>query len=171
MQSIIEIIGSTIIGGMLLLLILTSKINVGRASNAQAANSKIQSNLTTVAQMIEFDTKNIGYRVTTGNPISQADSNRITFNKFNDVTSLVDSTTYYFNTLQNKLYRNSVAVNLGVSNFLVRYYDINGAVTNSVSAIKSFKIAVMVQDTFKYEAADTNRIRAYWEKTFKPQNL
>jgi hypothetical protein len=172
MQSIIEIIGSTIIGGMLLLLILTSKTNVNKASNSQVINSNIQSNLTAITEILEADVKNLGYRITDSSSVSVADSHKITFKIFNDISHNADSISYYFDPAVSILYRkfNNIAnsINLGVSGFMVRYYDINGSITASTFAIKSFKIAITVQDTFHY---DGDPVIAYWEKTFKPQNL
>jgi len=173
MQSIIEIIGSTIIGGMILLLILTSKSNVSKSSTSQVINSNIQSNLTTVTEMMEGDLKNLGYRITDSTSITAADSNRITFKIVNDSTHTTDSISYYYTTSSTSLFRKinnntPTQINLGITNFNVWYYDKNGAITSSKQLIKSFKVAITVQDTFKY---DGDPVSAYWVRTFKPQNL
>ena len=172
MQSLIEIIGSTIIGGMLLLLILTSKTSVSQASNSQLINSNIQSNLTALTEIIEADVKNLGYRISDGTSITVASPSKITFKIYRDSTH-TDSISYYFTSkLYRKLSYNNVLeqINLGVSSFHVWYYKINGDTTNVTTSgtIQSFKIAITVQDTFRY---DGNPIKAHWEKTFKPQNL
>lgn len=173
MQTILEIIGSTIIGGMLLLLIMTSKTNVSKSSNSQLINSNIQSNLTAVTEILEADIKNLGYRITDSTDITTADSNRITFKMLNDATHTTDSISYYYIASDTSLYRkvnNNTPgkITLGITNFNVWYYDKNGAITTSKPIIKSFKIAIIVQDTFKY---DGDPVSAYWVKTFKPQNL
>jgi hypothetical protein len=168
MQTLIEIVGSTIIGGMLLLLILTSKSNVGKASNSQVMNSKIQSNITTITEIIEADIKNLGYRIPGGTSISIADSTNFLFKIYNDTLSSTDSISYSFSIIRHKLFRNSISISSNISDFKLRYYDSTGNITASASLIKSFKIALTVQDTFKY---DGNSVVAYWEKTFKPQNL
>ena len=178
MQTLLEIIGSTIIGGMLLLLMLTSKTNVGKSSNAQLINSNVQSNLTSITEVIEADIKNLGYHKLSDTTaivpnILTADSNKITYYCYNDATSNKDSISYYYNTADSTLNRKINAgtplkINLGVKGFNIKYYDINGAITSTKSSIKSFKIAITVLDTFKY---DGDPVGAYWEKTFKPQNL
>lgn len=168
MQTIIEIVGSTIIGGMLLLLILTSKTNVGKASNSQVMNSKIQSNITTITDIIETDIKKLGYRIPGGTSITKADSFNLTFKFYDDIHSLTDSVSYSFNNTTKKLFRNTESMNLNTSNFKLCYYDSTGNIPASAALIKSFKIALTVQDTFKY---DGNAVVAYWEKIFKPQNL
>ena len=173
MQTLLEIIGSTIIGGMLLLLLLTSKTNVSKSSNSQLINSKMQSNLTTVTQIMETDLKNLGYRITDSTSITAADSNRITFKIVNDSTHTTDSISYYYTTGSASLFRklnNStpIQITVGITNFNLWYFDKNGAITSSKQLIKSFKIAITVQDTFKY---DGDPVAAYWVKTFKPQNL
>jgi hypothetical protein len=177
MQALLEIIGSTIIGGMLLLLILTSKTNVNRSANAQTINSNVQGNLTSITEIIEYDLKNLGYRqlndTTAGvQKILTADSNKITFNVYNDATSNRDSISYYYNTadstLNRKLNGTNYKINLGVKGFNIKYYTLLGALTTVKDSIKSFKVAITVLDTFKY---DGDPVGAYWEKTFKPQNL
>jgi hypothetical protein len=168
MQTILELVGSTIIGGMLLMLMLTSKANVSKSSNSQVANSRIQSNITTISDIIETDIKKLGYRIPSGTAITRFDSTNFSFKFYNDTLSLTDSIYYSFNTSTNKLFRNSQAMNLGTSNFKFYYFDSTGNKPVTASLIRSFKIAVTVQDTFKY---DGNSVIAYWEKTFKPQNL
>jgi hypothetical protein len=172
MQSIIEIIGSTIIGGMLLLLIITSRTNVNKASNSQVINSTIQSNLTAITEIIDADVKNLGYRINSGQSISTAYSNKITFKIYNDITLNQDSISYLFNPSSKKLFRifndSTSQINLGLSNFSICYFDSVGNKATLTSLIKSFKVAITVQDTFQY---DGDPITAYWEKTFKPQNL
>src|ERR1035437_3162435 len=150
MQSIIEIIGSTIIGGMLLLLIITSKTNVSKASNSQVINSKIQSNLTTISNIIETDIKKLGYRIPDGTSITKADSTNLSFKFYNDSLSITDSISYSFNNTTKKLFRNTKSMNLNTSNFKLCYFDSTGNPASG-SAIKSFKIALTVQDTFKYD--------------------
>jgi hypothetical protein len=173
MQTLLEIIGSTIIGGMLLLLILTAKTNVSRSSDSQVVNANIQSNLTAITEIIEADLKNLGYRITDSTFFSSADSNKISFKFFNDSTNTVDSIAYYYLADEGNLYRKynnnpPGKIRLGTTAFKVWYYDKFGNITYSMPAIKSFKIAISLQDTFKY---DGDPVVAYWEKTFKPQNL
>jgi hypothetical protein len=170
MQSLIEIIGSTIIGGMLLLLILTSKINVTKASNSQLMNSNLQSNLTTIADVIESDVKNIGYRIPSGGSILTASQNKFTFKFDTTGTPTIITYNYQGNKLQRIFNGTPGNINLGVSSFKVWYYKFNGDTTSDTTygVIKSFKIAVTVQDTFRY---DGDSLISRWEKTFKPQNL
>lgn len=173
MQTILEIVGSTVIGGMLLLLIFSCSSNVSSSSNSQLMNSLIQSDLTTITEILEADIKNMGYRIPNNNAISVADSNRITFKFANDITSTIDSISYYFVRSENCLYRkfkNNAPgkILLAISNFNINFYDINGSITSSKTDIKTFKVSIAVQDTFKY---DGDPVYASWVKTFKPQNL
>jgi hypothetical protein len=153
--TLFDIAGSMIIGGILLMIVW----RLGDASTEKTYNNSgeltIQQNLLTLAQMIEFDFRKIGYCDTwdpiidprTGKPFNSsqaiyyADENSISF--YTDLYPYdgnLDSVRYYLGPLSECsatpnprdriLYRVEnndapVASNLGVTNFQMVYFDVN----------------------------------------------
>lgn len=149
-QTILDLIGSTMVFGSLLLIAL--RLNAGTMENLQSYREDliVQENLVEITKLLEYDFRKIGYcqnfTVIT-NPsqaIRIADSNRIRF--WTDFPTsgsptgdgVLDSLTYYVgnvselsvtpNPNDKLLYRvenNStpVGVNVGVTTFSLQYYD------------------------------------------------
>lgn len=79
MSVMLDIFGSVFIAGMLLLLILKLNLFASTASYSSDTELKLQQNAKTLAEIINYDLRKIGYRVT-GTAITHADSNKIIFN-------------------------------------------------------------------------------------------
>lgn len=78
MSVLLDIFGSTFIGGMILLLII--KLNLYSASVSYNSDNelKLQQNAKTIAEILNYDLRKIGYNHT-GTAILVADSTRIKF--------------------------------------------------------------------------------------------
>ena len=167
-STLIDIIGSTIIGGLLLLILL--RMNSTAIQNNYKFNGEriVQQNLVDVVRLIEYDFRKIGYcNGYTNLPkqsmaIIHADSTSITFltdipttgNPYGD--GVVDTLKYYLgsasqltstpNPNDRILYRvvnhNPVAgSNLGVTQFKLTYYDSDGDKMVNFPASPPFGIA------------------------------
>jgi len=151
-QVIIDIIGSFIIFGWLMLMSL--RMNVANSENMQTYRGEllVQQNLVEVTKLLEYDFRKIGFCLEPNRlpdptkSILLADSNRITFLTDVDLTGAgpdgnLDSISYYLgptselaettNPRDRLLYRvvNSQAArgsNLGVTYFNLKYFDSQG---------------------------------------------
>ena len=95
MWSILDTLGASLIGGMVLLLIISINLQMNSLSTEIVENNIVQSNLTSSTEDIKYDFYKIGYKVT-GSKIGTADSNRIEF--YSDINNddVVDTLVYNF---------------------------------------------------------------------------
>ncbi len=155
-STLLDILGSTIIGGMLLLILL--RMNDASVQNTYTNNSEliVQQDLTAVVKLIEYDFRKIGYCANYNNPLTAdptkvillADSNKIQF--LTDVADpptypygdgTVDKLEYYIDTANvpstpnpndHLLYRvlnndTPRGSNLGITMFQLHYYNTLGS--------------------------------------------
>ena len=152
-SSLLDILGSTIIGGLLLIILMRMNATAVQNNYLYSGEQIVQQNIVEVVKLLEYDFRKIGYcSVWTNIPdpakaIIQADSNSISF--LTDIVTssypygdgVVDTLKYYLssksvlsstpNPNDMILYRviNHDAVagsNLGVTQFKLTYFDANG---------------------------------------------
>lgn len=152
-SSLLDILGSTIIGGLLLMILMRMNATSVQNNYLYSGEQIVQQNIVEVVKLLEYDFRKIGYcSVWTNIPdpakaIIQADSNSISF--LTDIVTssypygdgVVDTLKYYLssksvlsstpNPNDMILYRviNHDAVagsNLGVTQFKLTYFDANG---------------------------------------------
>jgi hypothetical protein len=182
MSTILDIVGSALIGGLLLLSILRLNLSYTSSSYSQQADLAIQTNLKTVTDIIDNDFRKIGYRAT-GTKIIRADTSSIVFWADIDNNGSVDSVRYFLsntaavsgtvNPNDRILYglaNNQAAEggNMGVIRFFLIYYDSSNAVTSNLNAIKSIKVQLSVQSPSQIGGQYSS---AYWEGLYRPRNL
>lgn len=173
---ILDIVGSTIIGGLLMLILF--RLNNSATENTYNYSGELssQQNLTTVVEILENDFRKIGYCAdwqkipVPSLAILQADSNKISFLTDVEPDGNVDTLKYYLgpvsdlastpNPSDRLLYRviNSetpVGVNLGLTEFKLVYFD---ALGDSISLpilnpgeITSMEINISVENTAGYD--------------------
>lgn len=173
---ILDIIGSTIIGGLLMLILF--RLNDAATENTYNYGGELtsQQNLTTTVEILENDFRKIGYCADwnkipiPSDAILDADSTRISF--LTDVNSdgNVDSLKYYLGPLSELsgtpnprdrlLYRvvnnePAIGVNLGITQFKLIFFD---ALGDSISLpmedtgeITSIEINISVENTSGYD--------------------
>ncbi|TSA29340.1 MAG: hypothetical protein D4R68_02510 [Ignavibacteriales bacterium] len=153
-SSLLDILGSTIIGGLLLMILMRMNATAVQNNYLYSGEQIVQQNIVEVVKLLEYDFRKIGYcSVWTNIPdpakaIIHADSNSISF--LTDIVTssypygdgVVDTLKYYLsaksvlsstpNPNDMILYRviNHDAVagsNLGVTQFKLTYFDANGA--------------------------------------------
>lgn len=179
----IELAGSFIIGGMLLLSIFSLNADIMQTATMNNLGTNAQQNVTTIVSILEYDFRKIGYRVPSGtNAITDLSDSTIDFLGDVDNDSNVDSISYYLgptsepseteNPNDRYLYRkvNGTAndVALGITNWTLTYYDISGSVTITPANVRSIRISFTVETIIPF---DTTYGSARWEGRFTPKNL
>lgn len=181
-SSILDILGSTLIGGMLLLILF--RVNDATVENNFMYGGEliVQQNLVAVVELLEFDFRKIGYCEDwskLSNPllyIISADSNSIKFRTDLDSDGNVDSLWYFTgptseltvtpNPRDRLLYRvenneTPIGTNLGVTQFNMVYYDALGAKlavpVASPDLIQMIEINIRVEDVYGYDTNNTGK--------------
>ena len=95
MATWLDIVGSIIIGSLVIFLIVKLNYQVSTNSTEITSNGMVQSYLTTIGTIIENDLYKIGYRITDPNKLAIADSVQFSFKE--DITNHgnQDSVRYY----------------------------------------------------------------------------
>ena len=184
MAYLLEIIGTTIIGGFIILIIFNLNSTILESSSNQKFDKIAQENLTSLVEEIEYDLRKIGYRAP--DPvILSADSNSISFrydvdnNGTPDVINYFTSDTTALSSTPNPrdvyLYRTVnggggqlITSNLGVTNFRLWYFDSNGNLTTTASDVRTIKYALNVESVFPYDGEYES---AYILRLVQPNNL
>ncbi|MEW6701202.1 MAG: hypothetical protein AB1298_00645 [Bacteroidota bacterium] len=174
-SSLIDILGSTIVGGLLLMILLRMNDSSVENNYLYSGERIVQQNLVEVVKLIEYDFRKIGYckdweKIPFQSlAIISADSNRISFltdivntpdtNDYGD--GIVDTLRYYLgstselsvtpNPKDRLLYRvvnNSApkGSNLGVTQFKLTYFDALGDTISPLPAGPPFGIATIQVD-------------------------
>jgi hypothetical protein len=185
-STLLDIVGSMIVGGILLS--ITWRLNDAATSKTYnfSGELSLQQNLAAVAQIIEFDFRKIGYCSDwnkfpdPSQAIVYADTSEIIFLSDVNSDSNMDSIHYYLgptselsgtsNPRDRLLYRiinteNANSSNLGVTRFLLVYYDILGdEITPPITLpglIASVEINLTVETV---EAYNSEYSSAYWKQ-------
>ncbi|GJQ32443.1 MAG: hypothetical protein HBSAPP04_12820 [Ignavibacteriaceae bacterium] len=183
MNAVLDLLGATVISAFVTLMLMNVNNNLSVTASEQYMNTNTQQNMVALSDMLHFDLKNTGYRVTDSIKIVRAESERITVRGDFDNNGVVDSVKYYLgqtselsntpNPNDKPLYRvlnaaTPVASNWGVTSMKFSYYDSLGNETTYRSKIRSFKIKLQIMSAFQYDGKYTY---SSWEKLYKPRNL
>ena len=185
-STLIDILGSIVIGGMLLLILF--RLNDAAVQNAFQYNGEmiIQKNLVEVVQLLEYDFRKIGFCKDWSNfpdptkAILFADSTSISFLTDIDSDKDMDTLTYILgseeelsmtpNPRDKMLYRQVnnaplVGSNLGVTQFRLTYYDSFGAeIPFPISVpgeIYTMQIDIILEDVYAYNEGYN---RVFWRQ-------
>ena len=195
MGQLLDILGATIIGGFIFLMIANSNLSISEFSDELLISTVTVSDAVESLEIIEFDLYKIGYAID-GKKIIVADSNQIKY--YTDITSSSfpegngtrDSIRYYFDTSTpltatdnpydyslSRTVNNISSMQIGrVSNFTLSYFDSLGSelsygslsLESNRDKIRSINLLVQYQSAF---AIDSNYKTIIWEKTIRPRNL
>jgi hypothetical protein len=182
MNEMQDILGSMVFGGIIMVMVISFNGNISESAALQTFHTTVQTNATTVTNILEYDLRKLGYRVTSSDKITIADTNRIAFKGDFDNNGTTDSITYYVgstvpsgvsNPRSRLLYRQLNAnspqtMNLGITKFHLWYYGANGASTDTLSQIRTIKVALSFESNSPYNGIYSG---AYWERVIKPKNL
>jgi hypothetical protein len=183
MNTFIDIAGSFIIGGLLLLAVVTSYTNVNEFTLYSNMDLTVQENLREWIQIVQHDIRKIGYRV--GNPawaIQHCDSTSINFVADIDNNGVVDSISYFLGTpdqisgtenpRDRSLFRSvsgqQTGGPLGLTEFQLRYFDGVGNPTWTPSAVKAVEVFIRIESPFPL---DTTYVWSSWRGLIYPLNL
>lgn len=185
-STLIDIVGSMVIGGMLMLILFRLQDTATKNSYNYGGEAIVQQNLVEIVQLLEHDFRKIGYcRDWTQIPdpskaILTADSTGISYLTDLDDDGTVDSLRYYLgqkselsetpNPNDRMLYRvenggTPVGANLGVTQFSLEYYDaLNNKLTfpiENTGQIYTMRIDLKVENTSAYDNEYTS---AFWRQ-------
>lgn len=199
-QTIIDLIGSFVVFGWLMLMGLSA--NTANNENTQTAHSNllVQQNLVTLTQMMEYDFRKIGFCLEPHRipdptkAVLVADSTRFEFLSDVDLGSgpdgTVDTVRYYLGTTSELagtpnpddriLYRVvnhefPRRVNLGVTDFKLRYFDRNNNTIASpitgalLQTIQSVQVTLSVENVMASEIVETAPINEQYTSAFWQQ--
>lgn len=174
--TILDLVGSMIIGGLLLLILF--KLNDNATANTYNFSGEVtvQEDLVTTIEVLEYDFRKIGYcenpynLVNPAVSILYADTSRIKFLTDEDFDGTPDTLEYYLgpaseltgtpNPNDRKLYRvvNGVpsGANLGITQFHISYFNALGhfmttPITTIPTGVQSMKIDIKVESTAAYD--------------------
>jgi len=195
MNFILDLMGSSLIAGILFLLILKLNLYSSNANFYSDNELKLQQNVKTLAEVMNYDLRKIGYKYD-GTAIVTAEPTRIQF--YADMNEpgtyghgTVDFVEYYLgdstealataNTRDKVLYR---IVNhtdtlggptLGLVDFRFSYLNSKGIATTILDSIKYVKAEFWVEPyehVANYVSGQTDSTQfTYWELTINPRNI
>ncbi len=185
-SSLIDILGSITIGGMLFLILFKLNDNAIENNYMYCGEVMVQENLVSVVTLLEHDFRKIGYCSNwekipdPSAAILLADSTEIKFLTDVDKDANIDTMHYYLGTTNElsatpnpndrPMYRvvnnaTPVGVNLGVTEFSLTYFDALGnLITSPVTVpgqIYTMQINIMVQDISGY---DQQYASSFWRQ-------
>ncbi|MFH1008459.1 MAG: hypothetical protein V1800_13315 [Candidatus Latescibacterota bacterium] len=188
-----DLIGSFIIGGTLILTILTLNATLADSSYQNTLDLIVQQNMTALGRIIQDDFSKMGFGVfDPATVLLLADSTHITFQTDLDQDGQADTLRYYIsepaaatstlNPDDRLLYRvvNSEPVqgdSWGVTEFALRYLDIGGLETGDLGSVRAVEVSLMLKGADPYgritvEGVEKDRYsQAVWETTFWPRSL
>lgn len=178
----LDLTGSFIIGGIVLLGLLGLYMLVSNESHKTVSNEFAQGTLTELGQSIDYDFEKLGYRVSSTTKITSIDSISITFLSDINNDGVIDSIKYcnpvvgsdtLFSTMERKATypANSKPWKLKVKKFFIAGLDSNGDTTYTYSQIKSILVQILLDNKSVNSGDKTQDVGAYWEKRYFPRNL
>ncbi|MCW8809624.1 MAG: hypothetical protein OQJ93_04160 [Ignavibacteriaceae bacterium] len=194
MSTIIDIMGSTFIAGLLLLLILKLNLFMSNASYASDNELKMQQNAKTYAEILNYDFRKIGYKHD-GVSIITAKNDQFKF--VGDLQrpgesgyGIIDTVEYFIRDSSyspGTLNQNDIILvrvvnskdsisgsSLGLVKLNFSYLDSLSIPTNILSKIKYIKTELWVEPTEpvnNFLTGEKDSVFTYWEFTINPRNI
>ncbi len=194
MNTIMDILGSTIIGGMLLLLVLKLNLFMSESSYSSDTELRLQQNTKTLAEIMNSDFRKVGYKVDT-TPILTAQKDRFKFvgdleppgqighgtidtvEYFLEDSTFSSGTTNLHDIILVRVLNNTDTTDgpsLGLVKLQFSYLDSISTPTTNLPDIRYIKTEMWVQPTearnnFITGIADSTF--TYWEFTIYPRNI
>jgi len=182
MNILLDIFASTIIGGLIALMLLN--FNIFQSNTRFASNSELQlqQNAKTLAEIINHDLRKIGYDYDSTS-IVQADSERVSFLSDIDRNGSTDVVSYFLgdtsevtettNPKDRILYRvvNSDTIkgpSLGLTKAKFSYLNEFYTETTTLSDIEYVRAELWIESI---EPVSEEYLFTYWEMTINPRNL
>jgi hypothetical protein len=194
MSILIDIIGSSFIGGMIMLLILKLNFYSQNVSYSSDTELKMQQNAKTLAEILDYDLRKVGYNYDS-TAIITADSNRIKFyadmnepgtagygtidvvEYFLSDPSKANSTTNPKDIVLTRVLNETDTLSgpsLGLVKLVFSYFDKGFLTTNISDSIKFIKTELWVESLEPIEVNFGTQAQypfTYWEMTINPRNI
>ncbi len=182
MNTILDILGASLIGGIIFLIIMNLNIYSNQIKYASDTNLRLQGNSGTLAEIIDSDLRKVGYDYK-GTAIIDAEPHKFSF--YSDIDSsgtmstvtltISDSTkpSYTANPDNRIFYRivnndTSSGPSLDLTNLNFTYMNSLGVQTTALDSIKYIKAELWFESSSK---VDSNYAKSYWEVTVNPRNI
>lgn len=193
MAVLLDIIGSAMMAGILLLLVLKMNLFMSNASHYSDTELKLQQNAKTIAEILNHDLRKIGYK-NTGTSIITAQPKRIKYKADMQPPGtaghgVMDLVEYYLgdstqvsgtsNPRDKILYRivNSDTISgpsLGLVDMKFSYLDAKGITTAILDSIKYIRAEFWiepVEPVNNFITGNKDSVFTYWELTIYPRNI
>lgn len=182
MNILLDLMGSTIIGGLIVSMIINLGLFQSNSITSSDSELQLQQNAKTLAEILNYDFRKIGYRYD-NTAFIEADSERISFYSDIDRDGSIDLVTYMLgdtaevstttNPRDRILYRivNSDTIkgpSLGLIKAKFSYFNGSGIATTTLSEIQYVKGELWIETI---EQVDGEYPFTYWELTINPRNL
>jgi hypothetical protein len=165
MSVALDLIGSIVIAGFVILIGLQVNQTIAGNADASTANLNVQESMVEIVQSIEYDFRKMGYGVPEGVPaLIDTGDTRISFRADIDNNGVVDVIEWYtgpvITGLPNPnirvLYRRvnggkPVGAALGVTDFRLRYLNQDGGAPVSITAIYIIEVTLQVESPYKVQ--------------------
>lgn len=192
MQTLLDLLGSFFIGGILLLMIMNFNLYTLSTSISSDKELVLQQNAKTMAEVLSYDLRKIGYNYS-GNPFLIADSNRVRYyadmqppgvtghGTVDIVEYIVVSEGQNSNGIPKlnlvRIMNSTDSLKgpyLGLGKFKFSYFDKRGLTTTIKDSIKYLKAEFWVYPTIKFQNVFITPVDSaftYWELTISPRNI
>ena len=187
MNILIDLLGASVIGAVVILVMMNLNIYSSNVKFSSDSELRLQQNAKTLADIISYDLRKIGFRKS-GTAIITAQPRNISFYADIDSNGVVDVVTYQLsdslavlNTTNPKdkiLYRivnndTSKGPSLGLVDMNIEYLNSKGKTTASLDSIKYITAELFVEspDMVKDSKGINKYIATYWELTINPRGI
>ena len=191
MGILIDILGSTLIGGILLFLMLNMNLFISSAGYNSDNELRMQQNAKTIAEIINNDFRKIGYKQT-GTAILNAESKRFKFvgdleRPGNPGYGIIDTLEYFIqdssitnnsdNIILMRVLNNQDSIggpSLGLFKLNFSYLDSLSSPTNDLTKIRYIKTEFWVKPVDQandFVTGKKDSVFTYWEFTIYPRNI
>lgn len=175
MNESLDMLGASIIGGGILLMLLMVSVNFNSKSQETKLSEISQLSIVSVGKILSNDFNKLGYRAS-GNKILSINDSSISFlgdvNNDGNVDTVIYSTYHQGNELELKRYLGNTKNSFWtfpVKNIEIKGIDSTGSSTFSINSIKGISFSIeLSQKTLSNSQAN---IGSYWKRIFYPKNL
>jgi hypothetical protein len=182
MSVLLDILGSVVIAGILLLMMFNANIYQSNTRFASDSELQLQQNARTLSDILDYDLRKIGYECG-NNPIIEADSERFSYfadmnrdGKPDIVTYFLSDTSYARGTknpndrvLMRVVNTDTIAgPSLGLTRLRFSYYDKFNNPTSDFNQLDFVRAELWVESI---EPINNKYFFTYWELTINPRNL
>lgn len=183
MKDIVQEAGSLFIGGVVFLMLITIFSRVGNTAATQTFSNVVQEKSALATEIMEREMNSLGYGVEDSVYVVVADSMGITFRSDIDNNDRIDTVTYVYGLSSvpasdkpngGSLYRSvnggtPAPIASGVTQFKLRFFDVNGNPTSSPVAIRTLNVGMVIENETMLNDDFTPGV--YWSRTFTPKNM